>query len=259
MSDLIIYEKRTCTTCRRLVQLLTDRGIAFDRVEYRSTPERRDGRCYRCAVHLLAASGAAGGWVGELVDTWGYVAVALFLVVENVFPPIPSELILPLAGYYVEQGNLNFAFAVVAATLGSVIGALILYGFGQLAGRPALEKWGHKVHLHERDIERADRWFERYGGWVVFFGRLVPGVRSVVSIPAGASSMAMPQFVLLTTAGSALWNALLIGAGWWLGREWERITGVMDSASTVVVVAVVVSFVGGATLFLRRRRRALAQ
>lgn len=210
-------------------------------------------------MHLLAASGAAGGWIGELVDTWGYVAVTLFLVVENVFPPIPSELILPLAGYYVEQGNLNFGFALLAATLGSVTGAVILYWFGQLAGRPAMERWGHKVHLQQRDFDRADRWFERYGVWVVFFGRLVPGVRSLVSIPAGASSMGMPQFLVLTTLGSALWNALLIGAGWALGSQWERITGVVDSASTVVLAAAVVASVSGAAVFLRRRRRALAQ
>lgn len=201
----------------------------------------------------LATSGAAGGWVGELVDTWGYAAVLVFLVVENLFPPIPSELILPLAGYYVELGNLTFAGVLIAATVGSVGGAVILYYFGQLAGRPALERWGHKVRLRAEDLERADVWFERYGDWVVFFGRLVPGVRSVVSIPAGSSSMSMPRFLVLTTAGSLIWNALLIGAGWALGHEWERISGVVDSASTVIVAAVAVFCIGAAGLFARRR------
>lgn len=213
-------------------------------------------RCYPEVVHVLAAAGAAGGWVGDLVDTWGYTAVFLFLVVENLFPPIPSELILPLAGYYVELGNLNFGFVVLAATAGSVAGAVILYYFGQLAGRPAMERWGHKVRLHAKDLDRADDWFARYGMWVVFFGRLVPGVRSIVSIPAGASSMPMPQFLLLTTAGSALWNALLIGAGWGLGHEWERISGVVDSASSVIVVVLVLAFVSASGLFLHRRRGA---
>jgi membrane protein DedA with SNARE-associated domain len=209
-------------------------------------------------VHVLAAAGAAGGWIGDLVDTWGYAAVFLFLVVENLFPPIPSELILPLAGYYVDQGNLNFGFVVLAATAGSVFGAVILYYFGQLAGRPAMERWGHRVRLQQRDFDRADAWFERYGVWVVFFGRLVPGVRSLVSIPAGTSSMPMGQFLVLTTAGSALWNALLIGAGWALGHEWERISGAVDSASSVVVVVLAVAFVAGSGLFLYRRR-AVAQ
>lgn len=207
-------------------------------------------------MHPLLASAPAGGWVGELVDTWGYVAVSLFLVVENVFPPIPSELILPLAGYYVERGTLDFSYALVAATVGSVLGAVFLYWFGQLAGRPALERWGHKVHLHQRDFDRADEWFARYGAWVVFFGRLVPGVRSVVSIPAGASAMPMPQFLVLTTAGSAAWNALLIGLGWALGNQWTRITGVVDSASTVVLVLVGVVLTAGAVGLMRRARRA---
>lgn len=201
---------------------------------------------------------AAGGWIGEQVEAWGYAALTLFLVVENVFPPIPSELILPLAGYYVAEGSLSFGGALLAATLGSVVGAMILYWFGQLAGRPAMERWGHKVHLHQKDFDRADEWFARYGVWVIFFGRLVPGIRSVVSIPAGTSSMPLAQFVLLTTAGSALWNALLIGTGWWLGEEWEQITSVIDSLSTAVYVVIALAVVSVATLLWRRRQRALA-
>ena len=204
-------------------------------------------------LKLASSGGAAGGWVGEIVDTWGYAAVLVFLVVENLFPPIPSELILPLAGYYVELGNLTFAGVLLAATVGSVGGAVILYYFGQLAGRPALERWGHKVRLRPEDLERADVWFARYGDWVVFFGRLVPGVRSVVSIPAGSSSMSMPRFLALTTAGSLIWNALLIGAGWALGHEWERISGMVDSASTVIVAALAVLCIGAAGVFVRRR------
>lgn len=201
---------------------------------------------------------AVGGWIGEQVEQWGYAALALFLVVENVFPPIPSELILPLAGYYVAEGTLNFGGAVLASTLGSVVGALILYWFGQFAGRPALERWGHKVHISDTDFHRADVWFARFGAWVVFFGRLVPGIRSVVSIPAGSSSMPMLQFVVLTTAGSALWNSLLIGVGWWLGSEWEQITAVIDSLSTAVYVLIALAAVGVVSLLWRRHRRAVA-
>ncbi|MBJ7328962.1 MAG: DedA family protein [Solirubrobacteraceae bacterium] len=204
-------------------------------------------------MRILAASGAAGGWVGELVDAWGYTAVFVFLVVENLIPPIPSELILPLAGYYVDQGNLSYGLVVLAATAGSVVGALLIYWFGSHAGRPALERWGHRVHLKESDLDRADVWFARYGDWVVFFGRLVPGIRSVVSIPAGTSHMPMARFVALTTLGSAIWNSLLVGAGWALGHEWEKISSAIDSASTVIVAVAALAIVGAVVVFLRRR------
>ncbi len=208
-------------------------------------------------MHIVTVL-AVGGWIGEQVEQWGYAALTLFLIIENVFPPIPSELILPLAGYYVSEGTLNFGGALLASTLGSVVGALILYYFGQLAGRPALERWGHKVHISDEDFDRADAWFARFGAWVVFFGRLVPGIRSVVSIPAGSSSMPMLQFVLLTTAGSALWNALLIGTGWWLGSRWEEITTIVDSASTVVYALIVLAILGVVAILWRRHRRHVA-
>jgi membrane protein DedA with SNARE-associated domain len=211
-------------------------------------PERRTVG----AVWMLAA---VGDWVREAVASGGYLAVALLIFVENVFPPIPSEVILPLAGYYVGQGELDFVPAVAAATVGSVAGALVLYALARHGGRPLLLRHGRLLRLTEADLDRGDAWFDRHGPWLVFFGRLVPGVRSLVSVPAGLSEMPLGRFVWLTAAGSALWNAALIGAGWGLGSNWEQVGSYIGPLSTAVVALLV----AGAAVWLvqrhRRRRR----
>jgi membrane protein DedA with SNARE-associated domain len=130
---------------------------------------------------------APGDWVRNTVSSGGYPALAGLILAENLFPPIPSELILPLAGYYVGQGEMAFVLAVLAATIGSLAGALLLYSIARFGGRRLVLKLGKVLRVKERDLDRSDEWFDRHGGWVVLFGRLVPGARSLVSIPAGLS------------------------------------------------------------------------
>jgi membrane protein DedA with SNARE-associated domain len=195
------------------------------------------------------------GWIADLIDTFGALGVALLMALENLFPPIPSELILPFAGFLVGRGELGFLPVLVASTAGSLFGALILYALGRWGGRNLILRYGTFLRVKEADLDRAEGWFDRYDEWVVLFGRMVPGVRSVVSIPAGMLGTPFVRFVLLTTAGSAAWNALLLGAGWYLGDNWQQIAGIVGSASNVVLVLVAVALVSAAVWWWRRRVR----
>jgi membrane protein DedA with SNARE-associated domain len=189
--------------------------------------------------------------VEDLVRQYGYPALAGVILVENLFPPIPSEIVLPLAGYQVSRGVLGFGWSVVAATIGSVVGALLLYWLGRRGGRPAVLRFGRVLRVNEDDLDRGDAWMERRGSWAVFLGRMVPGLRSLVSIPAGVLCMPLLKFTVLTTLGSAIWNAALIGAGVALGSAYERLSGPISVAALVVLgVAAIAAFV-----FIRRYRR----
>lgn len=159
------------------------------------------------------------------------------MVVENLFPPIPSEVVLPLAGYQVSRGVLTFVVALLAATTGSLLGALLLYELGRSGGRPLVLRFGPLLRISPERLDRAERWFARRGDWVVLLGRLVPGARSVVSVPAGLARMSVARFCVLTTLGSLAWNALLIAAGQALGARWTRVGEVIGPASTYVILA----------------------
>ncbi|MEJ7842917.1 MAG: DedA family protein [Rubrobacter sp.] len=198
--------------------------------------------------------GAIGGFVEETIRSFGLWGVAGLMLLENLFPPIPSELVLTLAGFFVSRGALGFAGALLAATVGSLLGAFVLYGLGRLGGRPLVLRYGSLLRVKQSDLDRADGWFHRHGGWMVFLGRLLPGVRSLVSIPAGVSEMPLGQFTLLTASGTALWNALLIGAGWYLGENWQRVVGLVGSVSNVVLAVALAAAVGLAVRWWRRKR-----
>jgi membrane protein DedA with SNARE-associated domain len=193
------------------------------------------------------------GWVADLIDAFGALGVALLMALENLFPPIPSELILPFAGFLVGRGELGFLPALLASTAGSLSGALVLYGLGRWGGRNLILHYGRYLRVKEADLDRAEGWFDKYDQWVVLFGRMVPGVRSVVSIPAGMLRTPFLQFVLLTTAGSAAWNALLLGAGWYLGENWQQIAGIVGSVSNFVLMFFAVALVAAAIWWWRRR------
>jgi membrane protein DedA with SNARE-associated domain len=181
--------------------------------------------------------------VQDVIQSFGYAGVALLMLTENLFPPIPSEVILPLTGFLVEQGNLAFIPALIVATAGSLAGALLIYGLGRWGGRELILRHGRMLRIEEADLDRADGWFDRYGGAVVLFGRMVPGVRSLVSIPAGLSEMPLGRFVVLSALGSGAWNALLIGGGWLLGENWSRVAGVVGSVSNVILAIVAIAAV----------------
>ena len=196
-------------------------------------------------------------WAQTLLTDGGYAVLAALILLENLLPPIPSEVLLPLAGSRVATGDMAFLPAVLAATAGSIAGALILYALGRLGGRPLLLRHGRILRLDEQRLDRADDWFDRHGPKLVLFGRLVPGVRSVVSIPAGLSEMPVGRFVALTALGSTVWNALLIGGGWALGSQWRELTHAVESID-VWAYAAVVAVVAAAVAAHRLRRPARA-
>ena len=193
------------------------------------------------------------GWIADLIEAFGALGVAFLMALENLFPPIPSELILPFAGFLVGRGEIGFLPALIASTAGSLSGALILYALGRWGGRNLILRYGRYLRVKEADLDRAEGWFDKYDEWVVLFGRMVPGVRSVVSIPAGMLGTPFVRFVLLTTAGSAAWNTLLLGAGWYLGENWQQIEGFVGSLSNFVLVLVAVALVAAAIWWWRRR------
>lgn len=194
------------------------------------------------------------GWARDLVVVAGLAGIFLAMVVENVFPPIPSEIVLPLAGFESARGELSFVPVVVAATLGSLVGALILYGLGRYGGRPAVRRWGRILRVTDHELELADGWFHRWGTPVVLVARVVPLARSVVSIPAGMMRMSLVRFIALTTVGSLAWNVLLIGAGHQLGDNWERVADVVGRYSDVALLLVVAGVLAAGYLLWRRRR-----
>jgi membrane protein DedA with SNARE-associated domain len=190
----------------------------------------------------------------DAVTTLGYPGVFAAMVAENLFPPIPSEVVLPLAGFEVDAGQLNFVLVVVAATLGSLVGALILYAIGLYGGRPLVLRWGKVLRVTERDLDRAEDWFDRWGDWVVLGARVIPIARSLVSIPAGMMRMGLARFIVLSTLGSLVWNTILVFAGRQLGANWDEVTGVIENYSLVIRVAAVLAIVGGVWWAWRRWR-----
>ncbi len=201
--------------------------------------------------------------IGQAVEAnqWmGYVAIFAAMFLENLFPPIPSELIMPLGGFYVQQGQLQFLPVVLAGLLGTVIGALPWYGFGRLINEERLEVWlsrhGRWIGISPEELARSRRWFSRYGTGLVFWGRLVPGIRTLISVPAGIELMPMLPFLIWTTAGSLIWTLLLTGAGLALGESYSNVEVWIDPVSKVVKVALVVAVLaGGIWLALRIWRR----
>jgi membrane protein DedA with SNARE-associated domain len=195
------------------------------------------------ATAAAADPGQIGGLVGwglAVVAALGAIGVGLLVALESIFPPIPSEVVLPLAGFLAGQGKLGFAAVLVWATVGSLVGALALYWLGAALGIERLCKLADRVPLMDhRDVERAGGWFARHGRWAVLLGRMVPGVRSLVSIPAGVARMPLWLFTLLTVVGSAVWNALFIGLGWLLGDQWTEVGKYSDVINYVVIGGIV--------------------
>jgi membrane protein DedA with SNARE-associated domain len=185
-------------------------------------------------------------WVAGILQQLGYLGLAFLMFLENVFPPIPSELIMPLAGYLVARGEMTFVGVVVAGTLGSVAGALPLYWFGRKLGRQRVidfaDRHGRWLTISGRHIVRATDWLDRHGKWAVFFARLVPGVRSLISIPAGIARQNFALFLTLTTLGSALWSGLLAAAGYWLGSSFEKVESFIGPVSNAILIAVAVLY-----------------
>lgn len=194
-------------------------------------------------------------WLSETIAAGDGWALAVVMLAENLFPPIPSEAVLPLAGFLVDQGELSLWAALLLSTVGSTVGAVLLYALGRWGGRPVLLRWHGVLRLTEQDLDRADDWFDSRGPKLVFWFRMVPLARSVVSVPAGASQMPFGRFCALTAAGSGLWNTVLIGAGVLLGRNWAAVTHVAARYTTAVLALLAVAAVAGGWLWWRTRSR----
>jgi membrane protein DedA with SNARE-associated domain len=175
-------------------------------------------------------------WIRNVMDVLGYLGLFLLLVLENLFPPIPSEVVLPLAGFLVGTGDFNFVGAVLSSTAGAVAGALILYALGRYGGRPLVLRYGKFLRVDAASLDRAEGWFRKYGDAVVLGARVVPLARSIISIPAGTSRMPIVRFTVLTTIGSAVWNTALVGAGYALGANWQTVSEWMGRYSDVVLI-----------------------
>lgn len=184
-------------------------------------------------------------WTTEIMEAFGYPGIILVILIENLFPPIPSEIVLPFAGFMTTQGSLTLSGVVVAATIGSVLGAIVLYGVGLWFGRERIywivRRYGRWLTITEADVQRTEDWFGRYGMWTVFFCRMVPVMRSLISIPAGLVRMNMGLFILYTAIGSAIWNVLLAGVGAALGAAWDRVSHWVNLYQDAVIALLLIA------------------
>jgi membrane protein DedA with SNARE-associated domain len=186
-------------------------------------------------------------WIVNIIDQLGYWGLALMMFLENVFPPIPSELIMPLGGFVASQGKLSLPLVILAGTFGSVVGQLPLYYLGHFLGKARLmrlaDKYGKWLTVSGADIDKASKWFAKRGPVAVLIGRLVPGVRSLISIPAGICGMNLPKFLLFSALGMGVWAGALAFAGQLLGQNYEKVEKYMGPASKIVLALIVVGFI----------------
>jgi len=182
-------------------------------------------------------------WITGFVVRSGYVGVFLLMLAENVVPPIPSELIMPLAGFTAARGQLSLIPVILAGTAGSLLGAVLWYIVGKRLGLDRLKhlaaRHGRWLTLSPDDVDRADDWFRRHGARAVFFGRLIPTVRTLISVPAGIAGMPLRSFLAWSTLGTGLWTALLAGAGYLLQSQYQRVSDYLNPVSTVIVVLII--------------------
>ena len=196
---------------------------------------------------------AIATWAVSLMEALGGAGAGLAIAIENLFPPLPSEIILPLAGFAAAKGTLGLVEVLIWTTVGSVVGALALYGVGAWLGRRRMYAIAAKMPLIKvTDVERTEAWFEKHGSKAVFFGRMIPIFRSLISIPAGIERMPLLRFTLLTTAGSAIWNTIFVLAGFYLGANWHVVEDYAGIFQKVVIALVVVAV--AAWIFLRVRQ-----
>lgn len=196
----------------------------------------------------------------SIMNAYGYLGVFLLIMIENVFPPIPSEVILLFGGFMTTYSKLSIVGMIVASTLGSLFGAIVLYYIGKLFNKDRLKKiisgkLGKILRLKASDIDKADNWFDNKGNKTVFFCRFVPLIRSLISIPAGMSKMPILKFIIYTVVGSLIWNVVLIIVGSIVGENWTSILNILDTYSHVVVILLAIIFIVGIYIFYKKRKK----
>ncbi len=194
----------------------------------------------------------------EIIAEWGYIGIFLLILIENVFPPIPSEIILPLGGFMTAETKMVVPGVIIAATIGSVLGAFILYGVGRLVNKDVIEKWldgkvGKILRFKKEDVEKATAWFEKRGNITVLFCRCIPVVRSLISIPAGISKMKVLPFTIYTLVGTVVWNTILIVAGSMLGNNWRVVADIVDKFKYVVLAVIAVAGIAFLVWYFTRK------
>lgn len=199
-------------------------------------------------------------FIFHIIEQFGYFGVFFLILIENVFPPIPSEVILLISGFFSSYTSLSVFYMILASTLGSFLGAIILYYIGKIFNKERLKKivngrLGKILFLKENDIDKADEWYDNKGNKSVFFCRFVPIVRSLISIPAGMSEMPMGKFIIYTICGSMIWNTVLICLGYRLGSNWEYVLTILDKYQMVVIVILVIIFGYVIIKFYRKKRK----
>jgi membrane protein DedA with SNARE-associated domain len=196
-------------------------------------------------------------WITQLIEQAGYAGIALMMFLEGVFPPIPSWLVMPLAGFEASKGQFSPILVILAGTVGSTLGAIWWYWIGRLVGVDRLKSFsarhGHWLTLTPAQIDRADRWFDRHGAPAVMLARVVPVVRLLISVPAGVFRMDLRRFILFTAIGDAMWNGLLTGAGYLLRSHYDQVADYLNPVSTVVLTIVAATYIVRAVTWTQRR------
>ena len=202
--------------------------------------------------------GGLASWIESVIEKIGYLGVALLVGLENVIPIIPSEIVQPYAGFVAQRDNKSVVLMIIVATIGSVIGSLVMYGIAAWIGpvrlRAFIVRYGKFVGVSEHELTRAEEWFDRNAVVSVLIGRCVPLIRSVVSIPAGFRKMKLVPYIVCTFVGSLAWNVFLIGAGAMLGDNWESVTKYMSAIQYVVVAAIVIVVIRFIWTHIKRRK-----
>ena len=187
-------------------------------------------------------------WLTHFIENFGYLAIILLIAVENIFPPIPSEVILTLGGFLVCGTKLTLIGVILASTLGSIIGAIILFSISRSLTLPRLEKLVETkrfkvVACKKEDAQKASDWFDKHGIGAIFYGRCIPVVRSLISIPAGIAHVGWTKFLVLTTLGSLVWNSVLVGLGHYMGKNWQVVVRIFDDYTIVIIILLLILFI----------------
>lgn len=197
-------------------------------------------------------------WITQFMEKFGYWGIAFLIFLENVFPPIPSEIILTFGGFMTTKSELGFVGVTITSTIGSVLGAIALYGIGAWIGERNLyrfiNRYGKILRVKTKDLDKTIGWFEKYGYWTIFFCRFVPLLRSLISIPAGLTRMNLPLFIVFTTIGTLIWNVVLIYLGQAVGGNWHTIVNYMDVYSRIIYIVLAILIIFLIWKWLKRQK-----